>query len=172
MLLRLVLLSMLVLMAGCSTSMNDLKKEIKDILARKPGPIDPIPPVIRYPAYSIDEDKIIDPFLPPMRQVYVEPTNNNTNNGITIDTTRRRELLEQYPLDSLQFVGHLEKNNIMYALVKAPDNTIHPVIKDNYMGQDHGRIVEITELEIRLQEIVSNGFGGFDYKDNSIALTE
>ena len=40
------------------------------------------------------------------------------------------------------------------------------------MGKNHGRIVEITELQINLVEIVPTGSGGWIERPQSITLQE
>ena len=58
----------------------------------------------------------------------------------------------------------------MYGLVQTSDGLIHRVIPGNYMGQNDGRITGITESEITLVEIISDGIGGYIERDAAISL--
>ena len=80
-------------------------------------------------------------------------------------------------------VGTLEQKKETFALVKAPDNTLYRVKNGNYIGQNFGRIVGISESAVKLKEIVQDsarrlgrertgppivgGTGGKEMTDNS-----
>jgi type IV pilus assembly protein PilP len=40
------------------------------------------------------------------------------------------------------------------------------------MGQNYGQIVAITPSEVRLQELVPDGFGGWVQRDATLALSQ
>jgi len=82
------------------------------------------------------------------------------------------EPLEDFPLDTLRFKGTITKNGEKWGLIFAPDNTIHRVQVGNYMGQNHGRVIELTDTEIKLTEIVPDGLGNYIERQAAIALIE
>jgi len=57
-------------------------------------------------------------------------------------------------------------------LIFAPDNTIHRVIEGNYIGQNHGRIISVTDQAIDLTEIVPDGLGNYIERSSAVALIE
>jgi len=59
----------------------------------------------------------------------------------------------------------------MYGLIQTSDGLIHRVIPGNFMGQNDGRIIGITESEIDMVEIISDGIGGYIERDAAIALS-
>lgn len=61
---------------------------------------------------------------------------------------RRREPLEEFPLDTLRMVGILERNQERWGLVQTRDGTVHRLKVGNYIGQNYGKIVAISEQEI------------------------
>ena len=69
-------------------------------------------------------------------------------------------------------VGTLEQNKLMYALVRAPDNTLFRVRSGNYVGQNFGRIVGIAEASVNLKEIVQDSGGNWEEKDQALLLQE
>jgi type IV pilus assembly protein PilP len=85
---------------------------------------------------------------------------------------RSREFLEDFPLDSLRMVGTLDMGNTVYGLVQTSDGLIHRVVPGNYMGQNDGRILEISESEIDMVEIISDGIGGYIERDAAISLSD
>jgi len=91
---------------------------------------------------------------------------------VDIDFDRPREPLESYPLDSLRMVGSLEQEGVRFALVRTPDRTVQSVREGNYVGENFGRIVEVSPQKIRLLEVVPDAFGGYMQRENSIGLSE
>ena len=87
------------------------------------------------------------------------------------DRERSREYLEDFPLDSLRMVGTMELGGTNYALVQTPAGIIERVVPGNYIGQNDGRIVRVTESEIELVEIISDGIGGYLEREAAVVLT-
>jgi type IV pilus assembly protein PilP len=148
---------------ACTGDMDELQQYVAQIKARKSTAIEPIPQIKQYEAFAYVPGNRRDPF---------EPSPEVNNSGIRPDTNRNREPLEEFPLDSLHMVGVIDYNKVLYALVKAPDNVIHRVTVGNYMGQNFGKIVKITETEIALDEIVPDGFGGFKEQPATLAAEQ
>ena len=86
---------------------------------------------------------------------------------IVIDESRKEEL-EAYALDTLRMVGTLEQEDVTWGLVQTNDGTIHRVKKGNYMGQNHGQIIRVSDNEIELTELVPAGRG---YIEREAALS-
>ena len=76
------------------------------------------------------------------------------------DLNRPREAMEAYPLESLKYVGSLYKAKLKFALVKAPDNAVNQLTIGNYLGQNLGMVVDITDNEIKIKEIVQDELSG------------
>jgi type IV pilus assembly protein PilP len=56
--------------------------------------------------------------------------------------------------------------------VQTSDGLIHRVSQGNYVGQNDGRIVAVTESEIQVVEIISDGIGGYLERDAAIGLSD
>jgi type IV pilus assembly protein PilP len=65
--------------------------------------------------------------------------------------------LERFTLDSLLMVGSLERAGEGWTLIKDPDGGIHRVQVGNFLGRDHGRIVEMGDTFVAVIEIVPDG---------------
>lgn len=76
--------------------------------------------------------------------------------GIRPDPNRTKEEMEKYSLGSLKMMGTLRMGTQgeLWALVLAPDNVVHRVQKNHYLGNNHGRITMVTEQKIEITEIV------------------
>ena len=157
------------IIAGCSQEPHsDLREFVKESENLPHGRIPPLPEVQPYEPYTYSAFDLIDPFQPRK----IEPPRSAGGGGIAPDLNRVREPLEAYPLEALRMVGTLEQKKQMYALVRAPDNTLFRVRAGNYLGQNFGRIVGISESGIKLKEIVQDGDGNWEEKDQTLQLQE
>lgn len=163
-----ILLVTAVVMAGCSANMGELDSEINKLKARPGGRIEPLPEITPYEVfvYRADVDGMRSPFVPDAPQ-----TAGTEAGGIKPIEDRIREHLESFSLDTMSMVGTLDLGGTMYGLVQTNDGLIHRVVPGNYLGQNDGRIVEITDSQIALVEIISDGIGGYIERDAAISLS-
>lgn len=168
--LSICLLGSLSLLSGCNTSIEDLDEYFASERARPAKPISPIPEVKPYLRYVYPKHEK-NPFDIAMLAPETD-TKKIIDSGIDIDTTRVPEFLEGFPLDSLKMVGTVEKDNTLWALVKIPDGAVQSVKAGNYMGQNYGEIVSITDATMVMKETVSNGLGGYKKRDITIGLSQ
>ena len=159
-------------LSGCGGNMDDLEAyidETKSKSGRRPDPLPEIKPYETY-TYVADTEGLRSPFAPDV------PTASAAGaierGGVRPDDRRAREFLEQFPLDSLAMVGTLSIGGNDYGLLRTQDGLIHRVVPGNYVGQNDGNIVAITESEIRLVEIVPDGVGGYLEREAAIGLTD
>ena len=155
--------------AACGEDMDDLDTYINQVKARPGGRIEPLPEVTPYEVftYVADAQGLRSPFRPDTPQA-----TGTAAGGARPDPERSREYLEGFPLDTLGMVGTLYIGETMYALVQTSDGLIHRVVPGTYMGQNDGRITDISESEVSLVEIISDGIGGYIERDAAISLTD
>lgn len=153
---------------GCvNDNVSDLEQYIQQTKAKKPGKIEPLPDVKTYETYAYDETTLRDPFQPSVARKVVRSSSN-----LRPDMKRNREVLEQFPLDTLTMVGSLEQGGERWALIRAKDGTLYRTKKGRYIGQDYGKIVRVTETEIILQETVPDGLGGWVRRQATLSVAE
>jgi len=163
-------LAVVLSLSGCNTSLDDLDEYFAEHRSRTPAPIEPIPEVKPYLRYVYPEHEK-DPFDKAM----LAPSSGHrevVDNGIEVDTTRVPEFLESFPLDSLLMVGTVTKDNTLWALIKIPDGAVQSVKPGNYIGQNLGQIMSVSDSKISMRETVSNGLGGYQERESSIALSQ
>ena len=154
---------------GCSGEQyGDLRDWVKAQDNLPHGRIPALPEVKPYEPYSYADFDLIDPFKPRK----IEPPKGASGGGGAPDLNRRREPLEAYPLEGLRMVGTLEQKKQMFALVRAPDNTLFRVKTGNYLGQNFGRVVAISESSVTLKEIVQDSAGNWEEKEQVLQLSE
>ena len=155
-------------LGGCSRDVSDLEQYISEVHARKGGRIEPLPQIKPYETFVYSASDMRSPFLAAVEN---RPENLFTN-SIRPDQSRAREFLEQFPLDTLRMVGTLDLGGGHFALIKTSDGLLHRVREGNHMGQSEGRIVEISNSEIKLIEIISDGLGGYIERPAAVVLSD
>jgi len=156
-----------VVIAGCSSEMDDLKKFVRDSDKGLPRRVDPLPAVKPFEPFAYDGFDLPDPFKPRK----LTPPKEGGGGGLAPDLNRRKEPLESFPLEQLKMVGTLQQGSETYALVRA-DRTLYRVKKGNYMGQNFGLITDVSDSEIKLKEIVQDSSGDWAERQSVLPLLE
>ncbi len=144
----------------------NLEKWVADVRARPAPPLDPLPVMQQFETFEYAAQDIRDPFS----DAWSNPNAGGT--GLRPDPNRRKEPLEQYPLDSLDMVGTIGAGGGLVALVMAPDRVTHRIRPGAYLGQSDGRVTSVHEDRIELVELVPDGAGGWLERPASIALED
>ncbi|MBK8322123.1 MAG: pilus assembly protein PilP [Betaproteobacteria bacterium] len=161
----LILPAVAVLLASCSSEMDELRQFVKDSEKGLPRKIDPLPAVKPFEPFTYEGFDLADPFKP--RKI----TSKEGAGGLAPDLNRRKEPLEAFPLEQLKMVGTLQQGKDVFAIVRA-DKTLYRVKKGNYMGQNFGLITDITDAEIKLKEIVQDSAGDWAERQSVLPLLE
>ena len=161
-----VAVAVLATVAGCSDDTDQLRAKIAEIKARPGGRIEPLPEVKPYETFAYPASDERSPFEPGM------PASATGPNAIRPDSSRPREFLEQFSLDTLRMVGTLKLQGRIYGLVQTKDGLVHRVLPGNHLGQSDGRITAIEEGKISLIEIVPDGMGGFVERPAALGLSD
>ena len=164
----LALLMSSALLAACSTGDHeDLREWMKSVAQDSKARIPPLPMVEPYEAVSYDVANLLDPFKP----AKVGPEEKKAGGGFRPDLDRPKEPLELYPLESLKYVGVMTRKKMWYAIIQV-DSTLYQVKVGNYMGQNFGVVVNISESEITLRELVQDSAGDWVERTSTLQLQE
>lgn len=153
-------------LSACSGNIDELKQEVAEIKARPGERIEPIPEIRPYEAFKYDAGNERSPFVP------TAAAKASLSTSARPDVKRPREFLEQFPLDTLQMVGTLQMQGKNYALLQGKDGLVHRVSVGNYVGQNEGRITNITNTKVSVTELVADGLGGYIERQAALSLKE
>lgn len=162
----LLMLAALLLLAGCTRGMSDLRDWVAQEKSKKGAPIPPLPVIKTFETFQYSDEGKRDPFSAST----AETQPSGPSNGPRPDEGRPKQPLEMFALDSLKMVGTVGTGTGMEALVKDPGGVIHRVHVNEYLGQNYGRVTDIAEDHIDLVELVSNGNSGWMERSASIGL--
>ncbi|HEX4326800.1 MAG TPA: pilus assembly protein PilP [Burkholderiales bacterium] len=160
-------------LAGCGGGEHqEVQKWMADATKDMRGKVEKIEEPKKFAPFKYESEKQMDPFN--ADKVALLPTEGKKGTGTGIagpDMTRRREVLESFPLENLKMVGMLQQKGATYGIIKA-DSNLHRVKIGNYMGQNFGIITNITESEITLKELVQDGGGDWVERVSTLQLQE
>jgi len=164
---------MIGLLAGCGQGSGyaDIDRFMAETRAKPRGHIEPLPEFMAYEAFTYSASDRRSPFDPP---IDVQLANSPTpESDVKPDFDRPKDVLEDFSLNQLSMVGTLSgASGGMFALVADAEGGIHRVRNGNYLGQNHGRIVGVSENRIEIMEIVPNGSGGWVERPRTLSLVE
>jgi len=153
---------------GCAQDNSDLQSFIEETKSKHLGSVKPLPQFEPYRNFSYESSDLRDPFESAFE---AEADGQDVSqSGISRNETRPREALETYPLDTLRMVGILVQNQQTWGLVKDPNNVVHRVQSGNYVGQNEGQIVAVSEQKINIIEIIPDGLGGYIEREAALAI--
>lgn len=159
--------------AGCGTSsLDDLRSELDAIKKKPRGKIESPPEPVVMPTFTYAAHQLRSPFAPP---VDVQQVNISSGKKVEPDLSRPLEYLEHYNLEALHMRGNLDwakSGKVQQAIVEDGDGQQHLVKVGNYMGKNHGRIVEITPNQISIVEIVPDGRDGWVERPRTLTMND
>jgi type IV pilus assembly protein PilP len=174
-LLRISPLLCLVLLTGCwGSDQQDLKQWIQEQRnATKPN-VPPIPEPKKFTPEAYKNDLSIEPFSnQKLAQALKREASQATANVALVapELNRRKEVLEGFPLDAVAMVGTMLPKGVPVALVRV-DKLLYQVRVGNYIGQNYGKIIKVSETELVLREIVQDAAGEWIERQASLQLQE
>lgn len=172
---KLGLLGVLLALAACSSSSDDeLRQWMTEQKSQTRPKINPISEPKQFKPESYTQVTEVEPFSnQKLTQALKRDSAQTEVNAALIapELARRKEALEAFPLDAMALVGSLNKSNQPVALVKV-DNLLYQVRQGNYLGQNYGRVMKISETEITLREIVQDAVGEWIERTATLQLQE
>ena len=149
---------------------GDLRDYIAETKRRPQGQIEPLPTFRPYQSFSYSAAALRSPFEQPVEEG--APTYVGSPSNVKPDFAREKEFLENFNFASLSMVGTLEQAGTLWALINDGEGAIHRVTRGNYMGKNHGKIVEASRSRLEIVEIVPDGLDGWVERPRILKLVE
>lgn len=183
------------LLVGCNSenSVESLKVQMAAIEKKK----DPVPELekdiaVSPQVYDDNDLKKIDPFGE--QKLVALLGDSKVDSACAAELKLAKNAFFQNPLqavalDAIKFVGIVRDNAVaklipnstkkntitgksrLYAMVLV-DGKIHTVAHGQFLGQNYGKITDITDTEIKLRELVENGAGDCTERQASLPLQD
>jgi len=153
---------------------TDLRQFVADKSAQPGGRIEPLPEFKPYESFVYEGSSLRDPFVPLVMLSEETSVPMDGQTELQPDDERIKEYLEEFPVDQLAMVGTITalENGELISLVRDTNGEVHQVVVGNHMGLDYGEVIAIDERSMKLEEIVSNGRGGWMKRPRTVNLPE
>ncbi len=166
--------SVLVLSACGSASDDELRQWMADQKSQTHPKIKPISEPKQFKPESYSQVTEVEPFSnQKLAQALKKDASQTVANGALLapELARRKEPLEEFPLDTMAFVGSLTKGGKSVALVTV-GKLLYQVRPGDHLGQNYGRVLKVSETEITLREIAQDAVGEWIERTASLQLQE
>lgn len=159
-------------LSGCGDGgVQEVKEWMDEVRRQTPVSVQKIAEPKTFTPFAYGGKDEADPFSPVKLSVVLAKMQANSSNPIKPDLDRRKETLENYPLDVIRMVGTLQKPGMSYAILQV-DQSVFQVKAGNYIGQNFGMITRITDAEVELKEIVRDAAGEWVERKAKLELQE
>lgn len=152
------------LLVGCSGAEHeDIKQWMNDQAKGMKGSVPPLPEIKPFPPVAYSGVTLVPPFA--NAKII---TADGAADKAAPDRARPRQPLENFPLEDLRVTGVIIDGNTPYALVQppAPNKPKHVKVGE-YMGQNFGRITEISRDGVTVVETVKDANGAWTDREVS-----
>ena len=147
------------LLAGCGDSdVREVRDWMEQVRHDTHPSVKPLPEPKDFIPYAYDAKEAVDPFNPNKLLGELARAAATSNNPNQPDTARPRELLETFPLDTMQMVGTMEKAGVRYALLQI-DRSLYQVRAGQRIGQNFGVVTRVGDDAVDIREVVQDAAG-------------
>jgi type IV pilus assembly protein PilP len=171
-----LLVAVLQLLGGCDTASDaDLRQWMAEQRNQTRPSVAPLaePKQFRPEPYKLTSD--IEPFsnqkLTTALRKDSPQTSTKSDALLTPELARRKEPLEEFPLDTMALVGTMSRAGKPVALVTV-GKLLYQVRTGDHLGQNYGLVTKISETEVTLREIAQDAVGEWIERTASLQLQE
>ena len=160
-------------LAGCGDGdVQEVRDWMKQVERETVPAVKPLPEPKEFVPYAYNPgEEALEPFSEAKLLGEIARVAATSTNPLQPDESRPREVLENYPLDTMRMVGTLHKGGVSYALVQI-DASIFQVKAGQRIGQNHGLVTRISEGAIDIRETVEDATGDWVERKATIELAE
>jgi type IV pilus assembly protein PilP len=147
------------LLAGCGDSNVKEVRDWMDQVRQETRPaVKPLSEPKDFFPYAYSAREAVDPFSQNKLLGELARAAQLANDPNKPDLQRPKELLESFPLDTMQMVGTLQKGGTIYALLQI-ERAVYQVRPGQRIGQNFGTVTHVGEDAINIREVVQDAAG-------------
>lgn len=164
-----------VVLTGCGVASDDeLRQWMAEQRTQVHPKIKPISEPKQFKPENYAQVADVDPFSnQKLAQALKKDTAQTASTGALLapELARRKEPLEEFPLDTMALVGSMTRAGKPVALITV-GKLLYQVRQGEHLGQNYGLITKITEAELSLREIVQDAAGEWIERTATLQLQE
>ena len=170
-----VFLLPLTLLVACSSASEE---ELRDWMVQQKSQtfpkVVPLSEPKQFKPENYTETTEFDAFNPKKLTLALRKDSEQASSNAALlepELARRKDPLEEFPLDTIARVGSLVRGGQPVALVTV-GKLLYQMRLGDHLGQNYGRITKIVETEVTLREIVQDAAGEWIERTASLQLQE
>jgi type IV pilus assembly protein PilP len=160
----------LAILAGCSSEQTELQAWADQERKAVSPTIEKVNQPKAFEPYRYENANQADPFSSAKLATALDKMQKNKG-GLKPDLNRRREVLENFPLENIRMVGHLANLKASFALLQA-ENVVYQAKVGNYLGQNFGVITKMNDGEVQIKELVQDAAGEWTERETALRIQE
>jgi type IV pilus assembly protein PilP len=158
-------------LAGCGADLDELQQWMEQQRREVKPNVPPLQPPKKFDPQPYASADAVEPFSTQKLAVALKRDERAPSSLLAAELKRRKEPLEAYPLDSMAMVGSVNKQGRPFALLRV-DGLLYQVKVGDYVGQNYGRILRISEADLVLREVVQDAAGEWIERNSTLQLLE
>ena len=169
----LLLGSVLALLSACgSDDLDEVRTFMREAHSDKKPKVEPLPEIKTQEVFAYSATNLVDPFASFNLKPSSAAKGGSASGGAGPDPNRRKEPLEEFPLDSLKMVGTLARGKQAWAIIQAPDGSVHRAKQGDHLGHNSGLVTKVTEEKVDLIELIQGPLGDWVEREATLTLLE
>jgi type IV pilus assembly protein PilP len=166
-----LLVACVAVLSACAADQDELQQWMEQQKREVKPNVEPLSPPKKFNPQAYAALGSVEPFSTQKLTVALKQEARQPNSLLAAEINRRKEPLEAYPVDSMAMVGSVTRNGRPYALLRV-DNLLYQVKQGDYLGQNYGKIVKISETDVAYREIVQDAAGEWIERNSALQLQE
>ena len=160
------------LLAGCGEGdVREVRDWMEQVKKDTRPSVKPLAEPKEFLPFAYQQREAEDPFHPNKLLAELARVADTSDNPNKPDTSRPRELLENYPLDTMRMVGSLQRGGAVYGLLQI-DKQVYQVKSGQRIGQNFGTVTRVSENAVDIREVVQDAGGDWVARMTKLELQE
>ena len=159
-------------LSACSAKIDDLIAYTDSVKANTSINIEEYPEFEQLQPVNYEASGLRSPFQRLQQR-------NEASSSVEVQTAncsqpnrqRAKQKLESYGIDALQMAGVFSTGGQKWVLIKANDGTLHKAKRGQYIGLFFGKIINITDKEVVIEEMLPDGAGCWKTKTTTLTMS-
>ncbi len=147
------------LLAGCGDSdVKEVRDWMEQVRQQTKPAVKPLSEPKDFIPYAYNAGQAVEPFSQDKLLNQLAKAAEAAPDPNKPDLQRPREVLEGFPLDTMQMVGTMQKGGANYALLQI-DRAVYQVRAGQRIGQNFGIVTRVGDDAINIREVVQDAAG-------------
>lgn len=165
---RAVLIAFSLFLVGCNAHQESLNAFIQQSESQAKAKVGALSPDRSFQVREYQGREERSPFILP--EVFATAEKERLENCWQPNLRQKKGQLESYSLTALKLKGVMGNGQSLTGLIQTPKGNVVKVNSGQYLGQNHGRIMEVKAQYLEVQETFSDGLGCWHQRSTKLAL--